>query len=45
MHRDARQEFFLQAADRQYFAAQVISPVIATSQRTGMPVNTETIAV
>jgi hypothetical protein len=40
-----RQQLFLHAADGQHLAAQVISPVMATSQRTGMRVSALTIEV
>ena len=40
-----RQQLLLQAADRSTSPRSVISPVIATSARTGMPVSTDTIAV
>ena len=40
-----REQLLLQTADRQHSPRSVISPVIATSARTGMPVRIDTIAV
>ena len=39
------QDFFLQPADREYAAPQVISPVMATSLRTGILLRADTIEV